>query len=168
MQWQMWTAFGIMIGYVADLAFFFVPDRGISGLNWRLMMGSAMIPAVIVCAIVYFTPESPRWYLTKNRQAEAFRAICQLRFEKVQAARDLFYMDTLLQVEKEAMQIGQSKIKELVSVRRNRNAMLASEIVMFSRSSLASYWHEPYRNDMLTSSSIVQQFCGVNAIAYYS
>ncbi|KAK8094556.1 hypothetical protein PG997_001241 [Apiospora hydei] len=146
MQWQMWTAFGIMIGYVADLAFYFVPDRSaIAGLNWRLMMGSAMIPAVVVCAIVYFTPESPRWYLTKNRQAEAFRAICQLRFEKVQAARDLFYMDTLLQVEREAMTIGQSKIKELVSVRRNRNAMIASEIVMF-----------------------MQQFCGVNAIAYYS
>ncbi|KAK8130245.1 hypothetical protein PG999_002625 [Apiospora kogelbergensis] len=146
MQWQMWTAFGIMVGYVADLAFFFVPDKsGISGLNWRLMMGSAMIPAVIVCAIVYFTPESPRWYLTKGRQAEAYRAICQLRFEKVQAARDLFYMDVLLQVERETMNIGQSKIKEMVTVRRNRNAMLASEIVMF-----------------------MQQFCGVNAIAYYS
>lgn len=24
MQWQMWTAFGIMMGYVADLAFYFV------------------------------------------------------------------------------------------------------------------------------------------------
>lgn len=24
MQWQMWTAFGIMVGYVADLAFYFV------------------------------------------------------------------------------------------------------------------------------------------------
>lgn len=24
MQWQMWTAFGIMLGYVADLAFYFV------------------------------------------------------------------------------------------------------------------------------------------------
>ena len=58
MQWQMWTAFGIMIGYVADLAFYFVPDQsGIIGLNWRLMMGSAMLPAVIVCCIVYFTPE---------------------------------------------------------------------------------------------------------------
>lgn len=26
MQWQMWTAFGIMVGYVADLAFYFVSD----------------------------------------------------------------------------------------------------------------------------------------------
>ncbi|KAI0601889.1 sugar transporter-domain-containing protein [Biscogniauxia sp. FL1348] len=146
MQWQMWTAFGIMVGYVADLAFYSVPNlSGIIGLNWRLMMGSAMIPAVFVCALVYFTPESPRWYLTKDRHMDAYKSICQLRFSKVQAARDLFYMDTLLQVEKETMQIGKSKIKEILTVRRNRNAALASEIVMF-----------------------LQQFCGVNAIAYYS
>ncbi len=57
MQWQMWTAFGIMLGYVADLAFYSVPDGRVVGLNWRLMMGSAMLPAVVVCCIVYFTPE---------------------------------------------------------------------------------------------------------------
>ncbi|KAI0479242.1 hypothetical protein GGR56DRAFT_665064 [Xylariaceae sp. FL0804] len=146
MQWQMWTAFGIMFGYVADLAFFRVPDRsGIDGLNWRLMMGSAMIPAVIVVIFVFFTPESPRWYLSKNRHQDAFNSIQRLRYEKVQAARDLFYMDTLLQVEKETMQIGRSKIEEILTIRRNRNAAIASEIVMF-----------------------MQQFCGVNAIAYYS
>lgn len=60
MQWQMWTAFGILIGYLADLAFYDVPDRGIDGLNWRLMMGSALIPAIIVVALVFFTPEVRR------------------------------------------------------------------------------------------------------------
>ncbi|KAI1260780.1 hypothetical protein F5Y18DRAFT_419923 [Xylariaceae sp. FL1019] len=146
MQWQMWTAFGIFIGYVADLAFFGVPNlSGIDGLNWRLMMGSALIPAVIVCCLVSFTPESPRWYLTKNRHLDAYQSIQRLRYEKVQAARDLFYMDALLQVEKEAIVIKQSKFKEIFTIRRNRNAALASEIVMF-----------------------MQQFCGVNAIAYYS
>lgn len=54
-------------------------------------------------------------------------------------------MDALLQVEKETMQIQQSKFKEIFTIRRNRNAAIASEIVMF-----------------------MQQFCGVNAIAYYS
>ncbi|KAI0472455.1 sugar transporter-domain-containing protein [Xylaria cf. heliscus] len=145
MQWQMWTAFGILVGYVADLAFYEVPDHGIDGLNWRLMMGSALIPAVIVVALVFFTPESPRWYLTKDRHLDAYKSILRLRFEKVQAARDLFYMDALLQVEKEAMVVKQSKIKEIFTIRRNRNAAIASEIVMF-----------------------MQQFCGVNAIAYYS
>ena len=41
MQWQVWTAFGILVGYAADLAFYHVPDKtGITGLNWRLMMGA--------------------------------------------------------------------------------------------------------------------------------
>ncbi len=139
MQWQMWTAFGIMVGYIADLAFYFVPDRGIElGLNWRLMMGSAMIPAVIVCCLVFLCPESPRWYLTKGRHQEAFNSVCQLRYEKVQAARDLFYMNTLLEAEKDAMAIGSSgRIKELVTVRRNRNAMIASQIVMF----MQQFWY---------------------------
>lgn len=148
MQWQMWTAFGIMVGYIADLAFYFVPDHGIGlGLNWRLMMGSAMIPAVIVVCLAFLCPESPRWYLSKGRHQDAFGALCRLRFEKVQAARDLFYTHTLLEAEKQAM-AGVKKgnrFKELFTVRRNRNAVIASSGLMF-----------------------MQQFCGVNIIAYYS
>lgn len=41
MMWQTWTAFGIMLGFVADLAFYHVKDtHNITGLNWRLMLGS--------------------------------------------------------------------------------------------------------------------------------
>lgn len=131
MQWQMWTAFGIMLGYVADLAFYGVRDRaGIVGLNWRLMLGSAMLPAVIVCCFVFMCPESPRWYMSKNRHADAYKAMCRLRFNKIQAARDLFYMAELLKAEQN-MKMGQSKVRELWTVPRNRRAMLASEIVMF-------------------------------------
>ncbi|KAN0113029.1 hexose transporter [Hyaloscypha variabilis] len=146
MQWQMWTAFGIFVGYAADLAFYHVPDKsGITGLNWRLMMGSACLPAIIVVCFVFFCPESPRWYMGKGRHAKAYRSMCKLRYAKVQAARDIFYMHTLLEAENQAMILGKNKIKELVSVPRNRRAMQASEIVMF-----------------------MQQFCGVNVIAYYS
>ncbi|GFF51037.1 probable polyol transporter 6 [Aspergillus udagawae] len=68
MQWQMWTAFSIMLGYAADLAFFEVPDPpNIVGLNWRLMMASAMFPAIVVCFFVFSCPESPRWYMSQNR-----------------------------------------------------------------------------------------------------
>jgi hypothetical protein len=38
MQWQVWTAFGIMLGFIVDLGLYFVPDSsGIVGLRWRLM-----------------------------------------------------------------------------------------------------------------------------------
>jgi sugar porter (SP) family MFS transporter len=146
MQWQMWTAFGIFFGYAADLAFYGVADRhNITGLNWRLMMGSAMLPAVIVCCFVSLCPESPRWYMSKGRYEKAFQSMCSLRDNKVQAARDIFYMHTLLEAEKGSVVLGKSKVKEMITVPRNRRAMQASEIVMF-----------------------MQQFCGVNVIAYYS
>lgn len=131
MQWQMWTAFGIMVGYAADLAFYEVPDTAsVTGLNWRLMMSSAMMPAVIVCCFVFLCPESPRWYMSKGRHASAYKSMIRLRYNKVQAARDLFYMAELLRAEDE-IQVGQNKLFELATVPRNRRAMMASEIVMF-------------------------------------
>ena len=131
MQWQMWTAFGIMFGYAADLAFFKVPDQsGIVGLNWRIMMASAMFPALVVCGFVFSCPESPRWYMSKKRYDKAYQSMCSLRYNKIQAARDLYYMHTLLEAES-SMKLGQNKILELIAVPRNRRAMIASEIVMF-------------------------------------
>ncbi|KAK9452060.1 uncharacterized protein V1518DRAFT_49370 [Limtongia smithiae] len=147
MMWQMWTAFGIMLGYVADVAFYNVPDTThITGMNWRLMLGSAMAPAVIVCAQVFFCPESPRWCMSRGRHVEAFEAMCRLRQTRLEAARDLFYMHALL-VEEEAAKRARTRstVIELFAVARNRRAALASWIVMF-----------------------MQQFCGVNVIAYYS
>jgi MFS family permease len=60
MMWQMWTAFGIMLGFVVSVAF---QNTTILGENsqWRWMLGSTSIPPLIVCLQVYFCPESPRW-----------------------------------------------------------------------------------------------------------
>lgn len=147
MQWQMWTAFGIMMGYVADLAFYYVPDQsGIVGLNWRLMLGSAAIPPLFVMAQVFFCPESPRWYMSKNRYGKAFEAMSRLRHTSLLAARDLYLAHEILEAEKEVTNImKRNKFVELVTVPRNRKGMMASGMVMF-----------------------MQQFCGINVIAYYS
>ena len=64
----------------------------------------------------------------------------KLRYNKVQAARDVFYMHTLLEAEKESMILGSSQIVEMFTVPRNRRAMQASEIVMFMQQvSLCEY-----------------------------
>ncbi|KAI0044346.1 hypothetical protein FA95DRAFT_1608624 [Auriscalpium vulgare] len=145
MMWQMWTAFGIMLGYVADLAFFRVPDKPhITGLNWRLMLASAGVPALLLMAQVYFCPESPRWLMLKGRYDKAFQSLNRLRHHRIQAARDLYYIHVLLQTEAELTR-GRNRYIELFTVPRNRRAALGSGIVMF-----------------------MQQFCGVNVIAYYS
>lgn len=146
MQWQLWTAFGLMSGLIADLCFYYVPDSSnITGLNWRLMMASPCIPAMVVICFGFLCPESPRWYMSKGRVANAYESMVQLRFNKVQAARDIFYIYTLLEAEKTGAKFGQNKFKEMFTVPRNLRALMASEIVMF-----------------------MQQFCGINVIGYYS
>ncbi|TFY64940.1 hypothetical protein EVG20_g5772 [Dentipellis fragilis] len=148
MMWQMWTAFGIMLGYAADLAFYKVPNRPhITGLNWRLMLGSAGLPAFALMAQVFFCPESPRWLMSKGRYDKAFESLVRLRHSPLQAARDLYLfpdIHVLLETERELTQ-NRNRFLELFTVPRNRRATLAALIVMF-----------------------MQQFCGVNVIAYYA
>lgn len=59
MMWQMWTAFGIMLGFVVSVAFQNTTILG-EGSQWRWMLASTSIPPLIVCLQVYFCPESPR------------------------------------------------------------------------------------------------------------
>ena len=139
-MWQMWTAFGIMLGNIMGVAFLNVGHD----LNWRLMLGSTVVLPLIVCAQVYFCPESPRWLIKKNRIDKAFDAFRRIRTSDLQAARDLYYCYVNVTIERKATE-NRNLIKEMFTIGRNRRAAWASWIVMF-----------------------MQQFCGVNVIAYYS
>ncbi|KAL8823122.1 MAG: hypothetical protein Q9191_006153, partial [Dirinaria sp. TL-2023a] len=140
MMWQMWTAFGIMLGNIMGVAFLNVGHD----LNWRLMLGSTVVLPLVVCAQVYLCPESPRWLIKKNRVDKAFHAFQRIRGSDLQAARDLYYCYVNVEIERKVSR-GRNLVKEMFTVGRNRRAALASWIVMF-----------------------MQQFCGVNVIAYYS
>ncbi|KXT10779.1 hypothetical protein AC579_2311 [Pseudocercospora musae] len=142
MSWQMWTAFGIFLGFCANLAVYQVGD-----IAWRLQIGSAFIPAVPLTIGIYFCPESPRWYMKKNRYQKAYKSLLKLRFHPLQAARDLYYIHAQLQIE--ASIVGKSnyvtRFAQLFTIPRVRRATLASFVVM-----------------------IAQQMCGINIIAFYS
>ncbi|KAL8756627.1 MAG: hypothetical protein Q9199_002814 [Rusavskia elegans] len=119
----------IMLGYVAGVAFRSVLDGDSDGcsndqpvgillgircsLNWRLMLASPTILPLVAVAYVYTLPESPRWLLSKARQGKtqnfegAFSALCKLRHTRLQAARDLFLMDHLLDNEEHIKQSQQ-------------------------------------------------------------
>lgn len=137
MMWQMWTAFGIMLGFVVSVAFENVTFLG-EYSPWRWMLASTSIPPLIVCLQVYFCPESPRWYMEKGKYDKAFKALCRLRKHEIQAARDMYYAYKLLEIET-AEREGRNAWKEFFFVRRNRRAAQSAFFVMF-----------------------MQQFCGVN------
>lgn len=69
--------------------------------------------------------------MSKNRHFKAYQSMASLRFEKVQAARDVYYMHTLLEAKREIELNQGNPLLELVKVPRNRRALIASEIVMF-------------------------------------
>ncbi|KAI0194935.1 hypothetical protein EV127DRAFT_203921 [Xylaria flabelliformis] len=142
MTWQMWTAFGIWLGTSANLAV-----GHVGRIAWRLQIGSAFIPALPLCALILFCPESPRWYIKKGRYSEAMGSLLKLRNNPIQAARDLYAIYAQLQIETEVM--GQSsyiaRFYDLFTVPRLRRATGAAFVVM-----------------------IAQQLCGINIIAFYS
>jgi sugar porter (SP) family MFS transporter len=142
MCWQLWTAFGIFLGFSANLA---VKDTG--ALSWRLQLGSAFIPAVPLLIGVFFCPESPRWYIRRGEMDKAYRSLCRLRNTPLQAARDLYYIHAQIKIEMGL--IGESnyvkRFVELFTIPRVRRATLASFTVM-----------------------IAQQMCGINIVAFYS
>ncbi|KAJ5167994.1 Major facilitator superfamily domain general substrate transporter [Penicillium canariense] len=142
MCWQLWTAFGIFLGFSANLA---VKDTG--KLSWRLQLGSAFIPAVPLVCGVYFCPESPRWHIRRGEMDKAYQSLCRLRNTPLQAARDLYYIHAQIQIEQ--TMVGESnyatRFIELFTIPRVRRATLASFTVM-----------------------IAQQMCGINIVAFYS
>jgi hypothetical protein len=117
-----------------------------------------MILPLFVVVYIYTIPESPRVLLQQAREQtkkgqerkaqnlyeKAFEALQDLRNSKVQAARDLFLVDYLLEKEEEIMN-EKRRFWELFELGRCRRALTASVITMF-----------------------LQQFCGVNITAYYS
>jgi sugar porter (SP) family MFS transporter len=113
------------------------------GLNWRLMLGSTSVAPVIVMSMIYFSPDTPRYYAKKGRYNKAFQSLKRLRWTELQAAQDLYLIHE--SVKEEATFTRGNPLAELFTVARNRRAALASFILMF-----------------------MQQFCGVNVIMYYS
>lgn len=138
----MWTAFGIFLGFCANLALYQV-----GSIAWRLQLGSAFLPAVPLVLGIYFCPESPRWYIKKGRYREAYASLCRLRNTPVQAARDLYYIHAQIVLEAAIIDRNNyvTRFIELFTIPRVRRATLASFVVM-----------------------LAQQMCGINIIAFYS
>lgn len=125
------TAFGIFLGFCANLAVF-----RIENIAWRLQLGSAFIPAVPLIIAVYFCPESPRWYMKKGEYHRAYKSLLRLRNNPVQAARDLYYIHSQLELEAEIFKNStpyMSRFVELFTISRLRRATLASFTVMMAQ-----------------------------------
>ncbi len=132
----------------------FIADR-----NWRVILGSAAIPSIILLFLAFLCPESPRFLIRKKRYADAFLSLRHLRGSDIQACRDLYSIHSQLQFEsqKRLRRSGKlsrgdewlrselyqevelsslnffKRVRSLWSIKRNRRACIAAFIVMVSQ-----------------------------------
>lgn len=135
MSWQVWTAFGILLGTCANLVF------ANAAHAWRYQLASAFVPAVPLVIGIFFVPESPRWLMKKRRYRKAYNSLLRLRNSPLQAARDLYFIYAQLEYE-DALIEEKGLVKhanmftrfvELFTIPRLRRATQASGIVMIGQ-----------------------------------
>ena len=128
---------GIFLGFCANVIL-----KDVGKIAWRLELGSAFIPALILAAGIYFCPESPRWLMKHGRHAEAWKSMCQLRAHPIIGTRDYYYSYVIYQEElKEARGAGYfDRLWDCFAVPRIRRANYGASTVM-----------------------LAQQMCGINS-----
>jgi len=142
MFWQLWVVAGIFLGFCANVI---VKDTG--DISWRLQLGSAFIPSLVLAIGIFFCPESPRWLMKHGKVAQGFKSMCALRDHNIIGARDYYYSYVIYQEElKIARGAGYfQRMWDCFSVPRIRRANYGASTVM-----------------------LAQQMCGINIISFYS
>lgn len=124
------------MGFAANII---VKDTG--RIAWRLQLGSAFIPSLILMLGVFFCPESPRWLMKNGKIAEGFKSSCVLRAHPIIGARDYYYSYVIF-LEEQTLAAGStyfSRMADIFRIPRIRRANYGASTVM-----------------------IAQQMCGIN------
>lgn len=73
---QLAIVFGMLVVYFVN---YYISIQGDTVWNvntgWRWMFGSEAIPALLFLIFLFFVPESPRWLVMKNKEAEALNTL---------------------------------------------------------------------------------------------
>ncbi|KAJ4822591.1 hypothetical protein Tsubulata_021922 [Turnera subulata] len=71
---EVFIVFGILTGYIINYALSGLPTH----INWRLMLGLAAIPSLVIGFGVIAMPESPRWLVMQGRTGDAKRVLVKI------------------------------------------------------------------------------------------
>jgi MFS transporter, SP family, solute carrier family 2 (myo-inositol transporter), member 13 len=150
--------------------------------GWRLMLGLAAVPAVVQIVGFLFLPESPRWYVMRNKLPEAVRVLNSIRGEKGSSgggdedrervhaivspgtiASNTSGDDDLLAAVKDVpmSHAVRHELKEVCSAVKEGGEQWTVKQVLQTR----SLWKQLTLGTML---QFIQQFAGINTVMYYS
>jgi SP family galactose:H+ symporter-like MFS transporter len=101
--YQVAAVIGIILGYLAALALSGVTES----VNWRLMLGLAALPAVLLIPLLLRLPETARYLVLKGRLQQA-----RVSIERVDPDADVEVELAALQAG--AAQSGQGRLREMI------------------------------------------------------
>ena len=127
---------GMLVSYVVDFLLKDLPGE----MSWRLMLGFACIPAIILFLGVLRLPESPRYLIKNGNFAEARKVLSYVRSEE--------------EIDSELNDIKETAAKENQAK---------------TQSSWGTLFNSKYRYLIIAGVGVAafQQFQGANAIFYY-
>lgn len=77
-MFQVIVVTGVAVSYWITYGVGFIdPNRG--ALQWRIPVGFQLVPVGLMCCVLPFMKESPRWLATKHRNDEALRSLAWIR-----------------------------------------------------------------------------------------
>ncbi|KAL6898860.1 MFS general substrate transporter [Trichoderma evansii] len=157
--WQLWVAFGIMIGFAFNLIF---AQAKTDATTLALINAAPMVPSLILLIIAFFfCPESPRYHLTRGPNynvKKAFISMTKLRNTELQALRDMYLVYKSL--ENESMSLGN------LDANAFRSPGFFWVIRDFLRQYMQLFQQRRLYNALISTSTVnlAQQLCGSKTV----
>ncbi|CAI0655582.1 unnamed protein product, partial [Colletotrichum noveboracense] len=157
LMWQLWVAFGIMMGGVTNL----VLVAATNALSFDYCM------------------ESPRFYMRKNtpnyRPMRAYEILSSVRNTQFQALRDVYLIHKNNELDEETDDMAKPELFQHSSSDNRKYGLTFSSHMSFAFSDAYRQYshllHTPrLRNAVLSTCTVAlaQQLCGINVLAFYS
>ena len=116
--WQMFYSVGSFIAYWISFGTSKNPQK-LGEWDWKMVVIFQMMVPIIILSQVFFIPESPRWYVQKNRNYEkARRSLRRVRATEQDVEDEITTIREAIEFEAEAISSGFSALWKDKSVRK--------------------------------------------------
>jgi sugar porter (SP) family MFS transporter len=116
--WQMFYSVGSFIAYWVNFACSKHPQK-LGEWDWRMVVIFQILMPILILSQIFFIPESPRWFIQKNKNYEGARkSLMRVRDSEQEVDDELTIIREAIEFEAEAISSGYSALWKDKSVRK--------------------------------------------------